>query len=199
MKAVWRLSAVALVSLVFFAALPVRAGEQVTLTWTAGGAGGEWNAVAAEHDRLVRASAGGDPQPSLVALEALLEQHARYPRWFAAALWLGFGGEGMARDAQVVLALTLWMALWWMTEAVPLAVTSLLPLVVLLIPILFGILVFKKDRKLFFSLSWIYIALIPASGAPALPGLRGKLEDSFSNRAAALFRWFSAAYSKAGS
>jgi sodium-dependent dicarboxylate transporter 2/3/5 len=31
----------------------------------------------------------------------------------------------------VVLALAIWMATWWMTEAVPLSVTSLLPLVVL--------------------------------------------------------------------
>ena len=49
----------------------------------------------------------------------------------AAACWLAFGGGGMAHDAHVVLGLALWMALWWMTEAVPLAATALLPLVVL--------------------------------------------------------------------
>ena len=42
-----------------------------------------------------------------------------------------FGDEGMAADARVVLGLAMWMALWWMSEAVPLAVTSLLPLVIL--------------------------------------------------------------------
>ena len=41
------------------------------------------------------------------------------------------GGEGMAADARVVLGMAMWMALWWMSEAVPLAVTSLLPLVIL--------------------------------------------------------------------
>jgi sodium-dependent dicarboxylate transporter 2/3/5 len=49
----------------------------------------------------------------------------------AAALWLALGGSGMAHDAHVVLGLAIWMALWWMTEAVPLAATALLPLVVL--------------------------------------------------------------------
>lgn len=33
-----------------------------------------------------------------------------------------------------------------------------------------------------------------AARAPNLPGLRGKLEDSFTNRAAALFRWFGERY-----
>jgi hypothetical protein len=44
----------------------------------------------------------------------------------------------------------------------------LIPLVIILMPILFGILMFKKDKIFFFSIAWIYIALIPASGAPAL-------------------------------
>lgn len=39
--------------------------------------------------------------------------------------------QGIGADARVVLGMALWMALWWMTEAVPLAVTSLLPLVIL--------------------------------------------------------------------
>ncbi len=41
------------------------------------------------------------------------------------------GGEDMATDARVVLGMAMWMALWWMSAAVPLAVTSLLPLVIL--------------------------------------------------------------------
>jgi len=48
-----------------------------------------------------------------------------------ALAWLLFAGQSLAPDARVVLALAIWMALWWMTEAVPLAVTSLLPLVLL--------------------------------------------------------------------
>ncbi len=38
---------------------------------------------------------------------------------------------GMATGAWLVAGLTLWMAAWWMTEAVPLSVTALLPFVVL--------------------------------------------------------------------
>jgi sodium-dependent dicarboxylate transporter 2/3/5 len=60
------------------------------------------------------------------------------PALFALALAvplpdLAVGGRAVAAGfgARVVLGLTAWMATWWMTEAVPLAVTSLLPLVVL--------------------------------------------------------------------
>jgi solute carrier family 13 (sodium-dependent dicarboxylate transporter), member 2/3/5 len=38
---------------------------------------------------------------------------------------------GMAEGAWLVAGLTLWMAAWWMTEAVPLAVTAVLPFVIL--------------------------------------------------------------------
>ena len=48
-----------------------------------------------------------------------------------AVLWLLTAGDDIPHDARVALALALWMALWWMTEAIPLAVTSLLPLLVL--------------------------------------------------------------------
>jgi hypothetical protein len=55
-----------------------------------GGAEGRWDATAAEHDRIVRAAAGAeDPQPHLEALGALLDKSRGYPRWSAAALWLG--------------------------------------------------------------------------------------------------------------
>lgn len=37
---------------------------------------------------------------------------------------------GMPQAAWIVAALTLWMAAWWMTEAVPLSVTALLPFLV---------------------------------------------------------------------
>ena len=37
---------------------------------------------------------------------------------------------GMAPGAWLVAGLVVWMAAWWMTEAVPLAVTALLPFVV---------------------------------------------------------------------
>jgi sodium-dependent dicarboxylate transporter 2/3/5 len=46
---------------------------------------------------------------------------------------LSFHGQAVTADgpSRVVLGLTLWMSVWWMTEALPLAATSLLPLVVL--------------------------------------------------------------------
>ncbi|MEZ4980364.1 MAG: DASS family sodium-coupled anion symporter [Saprospiraceae bacterium] len=37
--------------------------------------------------------------------------------------------EGMSKEANAVLACTLWIATWWITEALPIAVTSLLPIV----------------------------------------------------------------------
>jgi len=58
----------------------------------------------------------------------------RIGRWLGpllAILWFATAGAGMPHDARVVLALAIWMAVWWMTEAVPLSVTALLPLVVL--------------------------------------------------------------------
>ncbi|RWZ58643.1 DASS family sodium-coupled anion symporter [Halobacillus fulvus] len=42
---------------------------------------------------------------------------------------LFFQPEGMSGEAQAILASTLWVAVWWMTEAVPIPVTSLLPIV----------------------------------------------------------------------
>lgn len=42
---------------------------------------------------------------------------------------LFFQPEGLSNDAQAILACTLWIAVWWMTEAVPIPVTSLLPII----------------------------------------------------------------------
>lgn len=48
-----------------------------------------------------------------------------------AVLWLFTAGDGIPHDARIVLAVAICMAVWWMTEAIPLAVTSLLPLLIL--------------------------------------------------------------------
>lgn len=40
-----------------------------------------------------------------------------------------FQPEGMSTEARAILAATLWIATWWITEAVPIAATSLLPIV----------------------------------------------------------------------
>lgn len=53
----------------------------------------------------------------------------------ALLVWLSLGGsEGLSSDARWVAAIGTLMAIWWMTEAIPLAATSLLPIV--LIPML---------------------------------------------------------------
>jgi solute carrier family 13 (sodium-dependent dicarboxylate transporter), member 2/3/5 len=53
----------------------------------------------------------------------------------AVAVWIALGGsEGLPPDARWVAAIATLMAIWWMTEAIPLAATSLLPIV--LIPML---------------------------------------------------------------
>ncbi len=42
-------------------------------------------------------------------------------------LW--FHPEGLSKEANAILACTLWVATWWITEAIPIAVTSLLPII----------------------------------------------------------------------
>ena len=42
---------------------------------------------------------------------------------------LFFHPEGLSKEANAVLAATLWIAAWWITEALPIAVTALLPIV----------------------------------------------------------------------
>ena len=37
--------------------------------------------------------------------------------------------EGLSREANAVLASTVWIAIWWITEAIPIAVTALLPII----------------------------------------------------------------------
>ncbi len=41
----------------------------------------------------------------------------------------GIDFQDLSPEGQAILAATLWMAVWWVTEAVPIAVTALLPLV----------------------------------------------------------------------
>jgi len=42
-----------------------------------------------------------------------------------------FSPEGLSSEANAVLAVTLWVATWWITEAIPIPVTSLLPIFLL--------------------------------------------------------------------
>ncbi|MDP2260271.1 MAG: SLC13 family permease [Caulobacter sp.] len=48
----------------------------------------------------------------------------------ALAVWSLLGGsQGLSMDARIVAAVATLMAIWWITEAIPLAMTSLLPIV----------------------------------------------------------------------
>ena len=50
------------------------------------------------------------------------------PLAFILILFL-FHPEGLYPQANAVLASTIWIAIWWITEAIPIAVTALLPIV----------------------------------------------------------------------
>ncbi|WP_209124610.1 DASS family sodium-coupled anion symporter [Alkalihalobacillus sp. BA299] len=52
------------------------------------------------------------------------------PLLFALTM-LFFAPEGLNDSAKAVLATTLWVAVWWITEAIPIPATSLLPLILL--------------------------------------------------------------------
>ncbi|WP_022707936.1 SLC13 family permease [Paracoccus zeaxanthinifaciens] len=50
----------------------------------------------------------------------------------ALLVWLLLGGqEGLSADARIVAAIGTLMAVWWMTEAIPLSATALLPIVLI--------------------------------------------------------------------
>ena len=51
------------------------------------------------------------------------------PILFVAMLLMGQSQQAMPVDAWLVAAVGLWMAIWWMTEAIPVPVTALLPIV----------------------------------------------------------------------
>lgn len=45
----------------------------------------------------------------------------------ALALWIALSVLGLPRDAAITAAITLWCAVWWVTEAIPIPITSLIP------------------------------------------------------------------------
>ena len=48
---------------------------------------------------------------------------------FFAVVYFGFAPKGLSPDAIAALAVALWIGTWWVTEAVPIAVSALLPMV----------------------------------------------------------------------
>ena len=67
--------------------------------------------------------------------------------------------DGLSFEAKCILASTAWMAVWWVTECVPISVTALLPIV--LFPITGGMdlstTTAAYGHKLVFLLSLIHI------------------------------------------
>jgi sodium-dependent dicarboxylate transporter 2/3/5 len=49
----------------------------------------------------------------------------------AAAMWLAGAPDGMPPMAWTVAIIAVWMAVWWITEAIPIAATALIPILVL--------------------------------------------------------------------
>lgn len=79
-------------------------------------------------------AAGTDPEATPLARRVQLFGRFAGPIAFALALlipWPASGGITPDIKLSATIGLMAWMALWWMTEAVPLAATSLLPLAIL--------------------------------------------------------------------
>ncbi len=74
------------------------------------------------------------------------------PVLFGLAL-LFFHPVGLSQEARAILACTLWIAVWWITEAIPIAVTSLLPVV--LFPLTGGLNL--KDTTAAFGHKYIFL------------------------------------------
>jgi sodium-dependent dicarboxylate transporter 2/3/5 len=77
-----------------------------------------------EFNSYVGGPSNGGRSPSLIWTLRLIGMGA------ALAVWSLLGGsEGLGMDARIVAAVATLMAFWWITEAIPLAMTSLLPIV----------------------------------------------------------------------
>src|SRR5690625_1450873 len=77
-------------------------------------------------------------------------------------IWLFFKPEGLSPEGVAIAASTVWIATWWITEAVPIPVTSLLPLV--LFPLTKGLEVKQTasaygDETIFLFMGGFMIAL----------------------------------------
>lgn len=66
---------------------------------------------------------------------------------------LFFRPEGLSNEANAILASTAWVAIWWITEALPIAVTALLPIV--LFPLSGGLSL--KDTTASFGHKYIFL------------------------------------------
>ena len=100
-------------------------------------AGEKFATIGAERDTLLRVVSVNRPGESRVTRDEQLEGRARY-QWvglflgpsLALVMLLAGTPDGLGDAAWHTAAIGVMMAVWWATEAVPIAVTALLPLVV---------------------------------------------------------------------
>lgn len=76
------------------------------------------------------------------------------PALFVLAL-LFFRPEGLSPEGRAVLASTLWVAAWWITEAIPIPVTALLPIV--LFPLTGGLALDKTTQAFGHRMIFLYL------------------------------------------
>ncbi|KZO00246.1 SLC13 family permease [Pseudobacillus badius] len=110
-----------------------------------------WNECWKAHDKLKQLllfSNGRSAQPAAVKAREEKEGNSHPPRknhYMRPVQWIGFllgpvlffaillffSPAGLNPEAKAVLAITVWIAVWWITEAIPIPVTSLLPLILM--------------------------------------------------------------------
>ncbi|WP_157604936.1 SLC13 family permease [Schlesneria paludicola] len=83
----------------------------------------ELNSDANAPDQTRGDSSGEEANPGLLGVMGRIMGPA-----IAALILLTPSPEGLAPSAQRLLAVTIWMAIWWVTQAIPIAATSLMPL-----------------------------------------------------------------------
>ncbi len=66
-----------------------------------------------------------------------------------------FHPEGLSKEANAILATTAWVAIWWITESMPIAVTALLP--ILLFPLTGGLSLEKTTASFGHKYIFLYI------------------------------------------
>jgi sodium-dependent dicarboxylate transporter 2/3/5 len=66
-----------------------------------------------------------------------------------------FHPEGLSSEANAILATTLWIAIWWITEAIPIAVTALLPII--LFPLTGGLSLAKTTAAFGHKYIFLYV------------------------------------------
>ncbi|WP_054706589.1 SLC13 family permease [Bacillus sp. JCM 19041] len=85
---------------------------------------------AAQHEQKIKQSKAPEPSIKKPYSRAQLIGLILGPLLFLLTI-LFFNPEGLSVDGRNVLAVTLWIATWWMTEAIPIPATSLMPLILL--------------------------------------------------------------------